>query len=82
MRLIVDFFAANIVMKRQHGRMVFCCCRGLIPVVFENIMDQSVADAGNLQSNTTSSFEPAGAILFLKPDDAKASIKALLNKGF
>ncbi|MEI7695761.1 MAG: hypothetical protein WCI64_08985, partial [Chlorobium sp.] len=65
-------------MQRKHGRMIVSYCFCFISIVFKDVMDKSVADAGDLESNPTSGFESVGSILFLKPKDTKTGIKALL----
>ena len=69
-------------MQRKYGRMIVSDYLCLISIVFKDVMDKSVADTGDLESNPTSDIESVGSILFLTPKDAKTSIKNDLNHRF
>ena len=66
-------------MQRKHERMIVSDYFCFISIVFKDVMDKSVADTGDLESNPTSGFESVGSIHFLKPKDAQRGIKIDLN---
>ena len=66
-------------MQRKHERMIVSDYFCFISIVFKDVMEKSVADTGDLESNPTSGFESVGSIHFLKPKDAQRGVKKDLD---